>query len=58
MGKIVFKDGDGNPVDVTITGVVNQKDNSILKFWKGTQSEYNTLSSVDSNTIYIIEDAT
>jgi len=36
MGKIVFKDGDGNPVDVTITGVVNQKDNSILKFWKGT----------------------
>lgn len=37
-------------------GVMEQRVHSLKKLWVGTQAQYDSISSKDSNTIYIIED--
>ena len=36
------------------TGIVNQQDNQTLKYWAGTEAQYNAISNKDPNTIYDI----
>ena len=38
-------------------GIIEQNVGNIIKYWEGTQSEYNAISSKDNNTIYYITDA-
>lgn len=39
-----------------VTKVKEQNHNNDLKFWRGTNAEYNALHSIDPNTYYIITD--
>ena len=58
MSKIIFKDNE-NYVEPKVSEVINQNGGGVLKFWKGTQEQYNEIEgSIDSDTIYFIEDAT
>ena len=41
---------DGQPGQ----NIVNQKNNQALKYWCGTETEYNAISTKDANTIYDI----
>ena len=34
------------------TGIVNQQNNQTLKYWAGTEAQYNAISNKDPNTIY------
>ena len=36
------------------TGIVNQQNNQTLKYWAGTEAQYNAISNKDPNTIYDI----
>ena len=36
------------------TGIVNQQNNQTLKYWAGTEAQYNAISDKDPNTIYDI----
>ena len=36
------------------TKAVNGTDGSVIKFWKGTQADYDAIQTKDSNTFYII----
>ena len=36
------------------TGIVNQQNNQTLKYWAGTEAQYNVISNKDPNTIYDI----
>ena len=38
-----------------ITAVTETRVGSTLSFWQGTQAQYDTLGSYDSNTIYLVE---
>lgn len=40
-----------------VTKIKEQNHNNDLKFWKGTQAEYNALEAVDPTTYYILTDA-
>ena len=58
MSKIIFKDNE-NYVEPKVSEVINQNGGGVLKFWKGTQEQQNEIEgSIDSDTIYFIEDAT
>lgn len=54
MGKIVFNNGEDQP---KITEVVNQA-GGFIKFWKGSLEMYNALTSLDPDTVYIVEQNT
>ena len=56
----VVKDGEkseANFIDVANAGngVVKTSNNGKVKFWSGTQAEYDAIATKDSNTIYIIK---
>ena len=36
------------------TGIVNQQNNQTLKYWAGTEAQYNAITNKDPNTIYDI----
>ena len=36
------------------TKAVNGTDGSVIKFWKGTQADYDAIQTKDGNTFYII----
>ena len=46
--------GDRGPQGPAGTGIVNQQNNQTLKYWAGTEAQYNAISNKDPNTIYDI----
>ena len=53
----IFANVNSLVAEAVLQGVVNQNDeNELVKFWFGTQNEYNALTEQLSNTVYIIED--
>lgn len=47
-------DASGN---VSVTAVIEQNQNLQQKFWRGTQAEYDALTTKDEDTMYIVTDA-
>ena len=46
--------GDRGPQGPAGTGIVNQQNNQTLKYWAGTEAQYNAITNKDPNTIYDI----
>ena len=46
--------GDRGPQGPAGTGIVNQQNNQTLKYWAGTEAQYNDITNKDPNTIYDI----
>ena len=46
--------GIQGPAGPAGTGIVNQQNNQTLKYWAGTEAQYNAISNKDPNTIYDI----
>ena len=46
--------GPTGPQGPAGTGIVNQQNNQTLKYWAGTEAQYNAISNKDPNTIYDI----
>lgn len=56
MSKLIFTNTQNNtPIEPKVTQVINQNGGGILKFWKGSLDEYNALSTLDPDTVYIVE---
>ena len=46
--------GPAGPQGPAGTGIVNQQNNQTLKYWAGTEAQYNAITNKDPNTIYDI----
>ena len=55
--KLTINNGNGNPESpIIVEGVINQKDQKFVKFWIGTEAEYNsTVTTPDAHTLYVIK---
>lgn len=45
-----------NNSQIQTSGIIEQKNSVNTKFWVGTETEYNNITTKDSNTLYIIKD--
>lgn len=41
-------------LNATVTSINNTQNNGILKFWSGTQKQYDDITTKDSTTVYFI----
>ena len=46
------RNGDRGPAGAAGQNIINQQNNQPLKYWCGTQQQYNDISNKDPNTIY------
>jgi len=53
-GTLGLARGGTNRTDGYAVGVVETRNNGLLKFWEGTQAQYDAIGTKDSNTIYFI----
>lgn len=52
LAKLLTVDGRGS--GLAADSIADQQAGSTLKVWRGTEAQYNTLSSKDANTLYIL----
>lgn len=52
LAKLLTVDGRGS--GLAADSIADQQSGSTLKVWRGTEAQYNALSSKDANTLYIL----
>lgn len=50
----IIKTDSGNQIELPVNSIVNQRDGSPLKIWYGTQEQYNALTTIYEDVIYLV----